>query len=129
MSPAARSSLVTSPASDSEALYNMLSVTRLASHSDAPKPRPGKMYMLLHWLGVIWAPLTAIVPNGDPLAKMHCLSRDKGAKAPVGHNTCVRSGKFEKCGARGGQLPRDRLGLGHRDKYKFQVQATVTLRP
>lgn len=51
--PASLCSLVTMLASASAARYSIASVTFVAAHTEAPRPTPGKMYMLLHWLGVI----------------------------------------------------------------------------
>ena len=49
----------------------------------APRPKPGKMYMLLHWLGYRSWPFTGTGSNGEPVATMARPSDHAYASAAV----------------------------------------------
>ena len=49
----------------------------------APRPKPGKMYMLLHWLGYRSCPFTCTGSNGEPVATMARPSDQAYASAAV----------------------------------------------
>src|SRR5712671_417134 len=91
-SPAARSSASSEPASATDACSTIESVTRFALASNAPRPRPGKIYILLPWPGSnVFSPREMGL-YGEPEAKITlplvlyaqlnqpCLRTDSGEK-------------------------------------------------